>query len=113
MFASDARNISAARSVIGFGRVQVSASEIRLDRGQALTLNGIAQGWAADRIATMLGRLPVEETAEQPETRLQKRFIHHLLMEIDDRVAAWPEGDTDAAPGTDAASPPPPPSPLP
>lgn len=26
----------------------------------------------ADRIATMLGRLPVEETAEQPETRLQK-----------------------------------------
>ncbi len=67
----------------------------------------------ADRIAIMLGRLPVEETAEQPETRLQKRFIHHLLMEIDDRVAAWPEVDTDAAPGTDAASPPPPPSPLP
>lgn len=47
-------DISAARSVIGFGRVQVSASEIRLDRGQALTLNGIAQGWAADRIATIL-----------------------------------------------------------
>ncbi len=42
------------RSLIGWDRVQVGAQEIRLDRGQALTLNGIAQGWAADRIAQVL-----------------------------------------------------------
>ncbi|MEH7828776.1 FAD:protein FMN transferase [Gemmobacter denitrificans] len=47
-------DVAAASAAIGFGRVQVSASEIRLDREQALTLNGIAQGWAADRIATIL-----------------------------------------------------------
>ena len=42
------------RSLIGWERVQISPQEIRLDRGQALTLNGIAQGWAADRIAQIL-----------------------------------------------------------
>jgi thiamine biosynthesis lipoprotein len=47
-------DVAAARAAIGFDRVQVSVSEIRLDRGQALTLNGIAQGWAADRIADIL-----------------------------------------------------------
>lgn len=64
-----------------------------------------------ERIATLLGRLPVEETAAEPETRLQKRFIHHVLLEIDDRVAAWPEAGTDSPPG--AGSPPPPSAPLP
>ena len=44
----------AARSLIGWDRVRLSEQEIRLDRGQALTLNGIAQGWAADRIADLL-----------------------------------------------------------
>ncbi|MEZ5912364.1 MAG: FAD:protein FMN transferase [Paracoccaceae bacterium] len=43
-----------ARAAIGFGRVVFAPQGIRLDRGQALTLNGIAQGWAADRIATLL-----------------------------------------------------------
>ncbi len=42
------------RSLIGWDRVKISAQEIRVDRGQALTLNGIAQGWAADRIAQIL-----------------------------------------------------------
>lgn len=40
--------------LIGWDRVQIDAQEIRLGRGQALTLNGIAQGWAADRIAQIL-----------------------------------------------------------
>jgi FAD:protein FMN transferase len=43
-----------AQRLIGWNRVRLSPKEIRLDHGQALTLNGIAQGWAADRIATLL-----------------------------------------------------------
>lgn len=44
----------AARQLIGWTRLQLSPEEVRLDHGQALTLNGIAQGWAADRIADLL-----------------------------------------------------------
>ncbi|NJM84224.1 MAG: thiamine biosynthesis protein ApbE [Tabrizicola sp.] len=43
-----------ARALTGWDRVRLSREEIRLDPGQALTLNGIAQGWAADRIAMLL-----------------------------------------------------------
>lgn len=43
-----------ARDLIGWDRVGLSRSEVRLDPGQALTLNGIAQGWAADIIARLL-----------------------------------------------------------
>jgi thiamine biosynthesis lipoprotein len=43
-----------ARALIGWNRVRLSPEDIRLDPGQALTLNGIAQGWAADRIAALL-----------------------------------------------------------
>lgn len=44
----------AARHLIGWDRIRLTPEEIRLDPGQALTLNGIAQGWAADRIAALL-----------------------------------------------------------
>lgn len=47
-------DIGAARALIGWDRVRVTPREIRLEHGQALTLNGIAQGWAADRIAALL-----------------------------------------------------------
>lgn len=43
-----------ARALIGWDRLRLSPEEIKLDPGQALTLNGIAQGWAADRIAALL-----------------------------------------------------------
>lgn len=43
-----------ARALIGWHRVRLSSEEIKLEPGQALTLNGIAQGWAADRIAALL-----------------------------------------------------------
>lgn len=43
-----------ARALIGWDRLRFTPEEIRLDPGQALTLNGIAQGWAADRIAALL-----------------------------------------------------------
>ncbi|WP_374643599.1 FAD:protein FMN transferase [Tabrizicola sp.] len=46
----------AARKLIGWDRVRLDETEIRLEHGQALTLNGIAQGWAADRIAALLRR---------------------------------------------------------
>jgi thiamine biosynthesis lipoprotein len=43
-----------ARRMTGFDRVNLADHAIRLDYGQALTLNGVAQGWAADRIAALL-----------------------------------------------------------
>lgn len=45
---------TAARQSIGWGKLRLTPEDIRLAPGQALTLNGIAQGWAADRIATIL-----------------------------------------------------------
>jgi len=43
-----------AQKAIGWDRIRLSPEEIRLDPGQSLTLNGVAQGWAADRIAALL-----------------------------------------------------------
>lgn len=46
-----------ARALVGWGDVIVSPDEIRLSRpGMALTLNGIAQGFAADRLAEVAAR---------------------------------------------------------
>lgn len=39
---------------VGWDRVTLSDTDITIDPGQALTLNGIAQGWAADRIVALL-----------------------------------------------------------
>lgn len=47
-------DLKAALALIGWDRIRLSPEEIRLDRSQQLTLNGIAQGWAADRIAALL-----------------------------------------------------------
>jgi len=47
-------DMAGAQARIGFDRVTIRPDEIRLAPGQALTLNGIAQGWAADRIAALL-----------------------------------------------------------
>ncbi|MBK6465463.1 MAG: FAD:protein FMN transferase [Rhodobacter sp.] len=48
------QDTTAAAALIGWHRVRVAPQEIRLAPGQQLTLNGIAQGWAADRIAALL-----------------------------------------------------------
>lgn len=46
---------AAARALTGWQGVRIGREEVRLARpGMALTLNGIAQGWAADRIAGLL-----------------------------------------------------------
>jgi len=46
-----------------------------------------------DRVEKLLAKLPVDEVARQPEEQLQKQFIHHVLMMIDQMVA----GETPAA----------------
>jgi thiamine biosynthesis lipoprotein len=46
--------LNQARSRIGWERVRVDSSEIVLEPDMALTLNGIAQGYIADRVAEML-----------------------------------------------------------
>lgn len=43
-----------ARATIGWHRARHDGSLLTLDKGQKLTLNGIAQGYATDRIRTLL-----------------------------------------------------------
>ncbi|MFA3919285.1 FAD:protein FMN transferase [Ruegeria hyattellae] len=43
-----------ARQLIGWDRVRFSSDQITLGPGQALTLNGIAQGYATDQVARAL-----------------------------------------------------------
>ena len=40
------------------------------------------------RVEKLLAKLPVDEVAKQPEEKLQRQFIHHVLMMIDQSVAA-------------------------
>jgi len=40
------------------------------------------------RVEKMLAKLPVDEVAKLPEEKLQRQFIHHVLMMIDQSVAA-------------------------
>lgn len=47
---------TAARALTCWGDVRISDAEIRLSPGMALTLNGIAQGFAADRLAEIAAR---------------------------------------------------------
>jgi thiamine biosynthesis lipoprotein len=51
---AEGTDADAARARVGWGRVRLSAGAVRLGPGQALTLNGIAQGWAADRVRRLL-----------------------------------------------------------
>ena len=49
------------RPNIGWHRVRVDGSEIALGSGQALTLNGVAQGYATDLVADLLADRGFEE----------------------------------------------------
>ncbi len=53
---TDAGRIARARATIGFDRVRFDTLAVTLDQGQALTLNGIAQGYIADRVADLMRR---------------------------------------------------------
>ncbi|SDO37024.1 thiamine biosynthesis lipoprotein [Lutimaribacter pacificus] len=48
------RDPAAARAAAGWGRLMRRDGGLRLPPGAALTFNGIAQGWAADRIAALM-----------------------------------------------------------
>lgn len=47
-------DVEGARRLIGWGRVEVSEQEVALEPGMQLTFNGIAQGHAADEVASLL-----------------------------------------------------------
>ncbi|WP_347266654.1 FAD:protein FMN transferase [Paracoccus sp. (in: a-proteobacteria)] len=56
------RDEAAARRLTGWQEVEWSAQEIRLGRpGMGLTFNGLAQGWAADRLARAAARHDLTE----------------------------------------------------
>lgn len=50
----DAKAVAAARGRTGWDRVTLDAGAITLQPGMALTLNGIGQGYVADRVAALL-----------------------------------------------------------
>jgi len=52
----EGRDTAQARALIGFERVEIGSSHVRLAPGQKLSLNGIAQGYATDRITALLRR---------------------------------------------------------
>lgn len=47
-------DLSAARALVGWDKVEWSDSGVRLQHGMALTFNGVAQGFAADTVAEFL-----------------------------------------------------------
>lgn len=49
------------------------------------------------RLASMLEKLPLDEAAREPESRLQKRFMRGVLEEVDAAVEAWPVDDDPGA----------------
>lgn len=53
--------LAAARQTVGFGRVRFDSNGIFLARGQRLTLNGIAQGYIADRVARLMRDEGIED----------------------------------------------------
>jgi len=54
LWLATATGTDTARAQTGWHRLRASPEELRLDPGMALTFNGIAQGHAADRIASLL-----------------------------------------------------------
>lgn len=68
--------------------------EEKLRQSLLIEGGGIADGLKAqfererERVEKLLAKLPVDEVARQPEEKLQRQFIHHMLMMIDQTVAA-------------------------
>lgn len=86
-------DIAAARKAIGFDAVRIAADRIAFDRpGMALTLNGIAQGFIADRVTALLA-------AEGLPGALVEAGEIRALGERPDG-GAWPVGIADGTGGT-------------
>jgi len=80
----DALAAKLQEGMIGEGGVLAEELQIILSREQ-------------ERITAMFAKLPVETTAALPEERLQKDFIHHVLMLVDAMVLDEPESQTPPA----------------
>ncbi|MFM8495552.1 MAG: hypothetical protein ACKOEM_08505 [Planctomycetia bacterium] len=50
-----------------------------------------------ERLAALLDKLPIADAMTEAESRLQKRFIHNVLMMVDSAVEQWPVDDAPAA----------------
>ncbi|HFC05260.1 MAG TPA: hypothetical protein ENJ55_06110 [Rhizobiales bacterium] len=48
------KSLAAARELVNFNQIKIDDATIRLAAGQAISLNGIAQGYITDRISHML-----------------------------------------------------------
>ena len=59
---ADGSDTGAARKTIGWDRVRVARDAVELDKGQSLTLNGIAQGYATDLVADLLRGVGLDRT---------------------------------------------------
>ncbi|MGB3244538.1 MAG: FAD:protein FMN transferase [Sulfitobacter sp.] len=59
---AEGRDTQAARKLIGWSQVRHTASSITLGKGQALTFNGIAQGFATDLVTKTLRRAGLDRT---------------------------------------------------
>lgn len=73
-------DLRAALALVGFDRVNLSAGKIMLPTGMALTLNGIAQGIATDRVATLL----------------RNAGARHILINLGEFRALGPKSDGSA-----------------
>lgn len=51
---ADGRDLAAAQAAVGWGQVRLGRDALHLGAGQALTLNGMAQGFAADLVRDWL-----------------------------------------------------------
>lgn len=69
--------VAAARTLVDWRRISLGADEIRLGRGQRITLNGLGQGYVTDRVADLLR---------------QRGFIH-ALVDLGEQRALGPRGD--------------------
>jgi hypothetical protein len=73
---------------------KLDAIEAKLRNSLLIEGGGIADELEAKvakekiRIEALLAKLPVDEVAKQSEEKLQRQFIHHVLMMIDQSVAA-------------------------
>ncbi|WP_299693669.1 FAD:protein FMN transferase [uncultured Tateyamaria sp.] len=59
---AEGADVDAARKRVGWDRVEMRGNRVRLGAGQALTFNGIAQGFATDLVADMLRAHGFERT---------------------------------------------------
>ena len=66
--------IAAARTMVDWQRIELSADTVRLGSGQRITLNGLGQGYVTDRVADLL----------------RARGLHHVLVDLGEQRALGP-----------------------